>query len=132
VATETVLIVDDDDLIVEVMEAHLERAGYDTISVFSGEAAIDAVKKRPPDIILLDVTMRGMDGYETTKILKANPKTAKIPVLLVTGYHETRDIKQAIDAGVDDIIFKPVNTPLLMLRIKSLIRIKKLYDELHG
>ncbi|MEM6285031.1 MAG: response regulator [Chloroflexota bacterium] len=131
-ANETILIVDDDDLIVEVMQAHLERGGYHSESVYSGEAAVEFVRANAPDLILMDVSMRGIDGLETTRIIKADPAVAFIPVLLVTGFQEARDIQRAIEAGVDDILFKPVNNTLMLLRIKSLIRIKKLHDQLNG
>ncbi|MEL6268562.1 MAG: response regulator [Chloroflexota bacterium] len=131
-ANETILIVDDDDLIVEVMQAHLERGGYHSEAVYSGESAIEFVRADPPDLILMDVSMRGMDGLETTRLLKDDPATAHVPVLLVTGFQEQRDIDKAIAAGVDDILFKPVNNSLMLLRVKSLVRIKQLHDQLNG
>lgn len=123
-----VLIVDDDWLNVEVIEAYLEAEQYSVGSSTSGEHALSYVQRRLPDLILLDVRMSGMTGYETCAALKSNARTAHIPILLVTAFQEDADIQQAIDAGADDILFKPIRSKLLLLRVKSLIRIKTLYD----
>lgn len=125
-----VLIVDDDWLNIEMMEAHLE-AEYEIDSVNSGERALERVRQMPPDVILMDVRMGGMDGYAATAALKSDEATCHIPVLLVTGFNTKDDIKRAVQAGVDDILFKPIATPLMLLRVKTLMRLKQLHDQLN-
>lgn len=127
-----VLIVDDDDLNVEVITAYLELDGYTCDNVMSGEEALERVQTHLPDIILMDVRMRGMNGFETTAALKADPMTQHIPVLLVTAFNDRENTEQAVAAGVDDILFKPIDSLILSMRVKSLVRIKKLYDQLNG
>lgn len=128
----TLLIVDDDWLNVEVMEAYLEPEGYTVNAVSSGEKALAYVKQQSPDVILMDVRMNGMSGIETTAALKSDPAIQHIPVLLVTAHSEKEDIEAAIEAGVDDVLFKPINAAIMKLRIKTLLRLKRLHDELHG
>lgn len=126
-----ILIVDDDDLNLEVMQSYLELEDYTVSTAYSGERAIEQVGADvSPDLILLDARMSGMDGYETCKALKADPKTQAIPVMMVTGYQADEDIDKAIAAGADDLLFKPVKTKLMMLRVKTLVHMKHLHDQL--
>ncbi len=127
-----ILIVDDDALNVEVIDAFLQREGYSIAAVPSGESALEQVRAQPPDVVLMDVRMGGMSGYETTAALKANPATQHIPVLMITGFNEREDIRQALAAGVDDIVFKPIDLTLLLLRVRTLSRLKALHDQLNG
>ncbi|MFZ4816049.1 MAG: response regulator [Phototrophicaceae bacterium] len=127
-----ILIVDDDPLNVEVMQLYLELDHFQVFAVSSGEKALEIVKTQTPDLILMDVRMSGLSGYETCRRLKDNPATATIPVLMVTAFSEEQDIQQAIDAGVDDLLFKPINGKIMILRIKSLVRIKRLSDQLQA
>lgn len=127
-----ILIVDDDALNVEVIDAFLQREGYSIAAVPSGESALEQVQAQPPDVVLMDVRMGGMSGYETTAALKANPATQHIPVLMITGFNEREDIRQALAAGVDDIVFKPIDLNLLLLRVRTLSRLKALHDQLNG
>jgi CheY-like chemotaxis protein len=131
VTTATILIVDDDWLNVEVMQAYLESEGYEIDAVPSGEKALAYLQDKQPDLILMDVRMNGLTGIETTAAIKGDETTQHIPVLLVTAHNEKADIEQAIQAGVDDVLFKPLNAPIMKLRIRTLVRLKKLYDELH-
>ena len=125
-----VLIVDDDWLNVEVMEAYLSGEGYIIDSAPSGEKALERVRTQPPDVILLDVRMSGMSGFEVAQQLKGNPATQHIPVLLVTAYNAKSDVEQALESGVDDMLFKPINAPLMLMRVRTLARLKRLYDQL--
>lgn len=126
-----ILVVDDDDLNLEVMESYLELEGYSVSTTYSGEKALEMVAQNPPDLVLLDARMGGMSGYTTCKALKHDDTTVHIPVMMITGYQTDADIDAAIEAGVDDLLFKPVKNKLMMLRIKTLVRMKHLYDELH-
>lgn len=127
-----ILVVDDDPLNIEVIQAYLEMEGYAISAVHSGERALGRVEDIAPDLILLDVRMSGMSGYETCMALKGNPKTAMIPVLMVTAFQDREDIDQAVEAGTDDILFKPIKPALLMLRVRNLVRLKLLQDQVDG
>lgn len=126
-----ILIVDDDWLNVEVLEAYLQR-DYTTCTVNSGEKALEYVKTNPPDVILMDVRMSGMDGYQATATLKDDPTTANIPVIIVTAFDSKKDVERAVDAGADDVLFKPIVAPLLLLRVRSFVKLKRLQDQLNG
>ncbi|MEO0562218.1 MAG: response regulator [Chloroflexota bacterium] len=127
-----ILIVDDDDLNVEVMQAYLEMQGYDILTAHSGERALVQVADDAPDVILLDVRMGGISGYETCRRLKDDDTTKHIPVLMVTGFNNKSDIEQIVAAGADDLLFKPINAPVMMLRVKRMVYQKQLYDQLYG
>jgi len=126
-----ILIVDDDWLNIEVLEAYLQPQ-YITDAVHSGEQALERVKTHPPDVILMDVRMNGMDGYQATTALKAEPTTAPIPVIIITAFNGKKDIEQAVACGADDVLFKPIVAPLLLLRVKAFARLKQLQDQLNG
>lgn len=126
-----ILIVDDDWLNVEVLEAYLQ-GDYITDTVSSGEKALEYVKANPPDVILMDVRMSGMNGYEATAALKDDPVTATIPVIIVTAFDSKRDVERAVEAGADDVLFKPIVAPLLLLRVRAFVKLKRLQDQLNG
>ena len=126
-----ILIVDDDWLNVEVLEAYLQGI-YTTHTVNSGEKAIEYVQTTPPDVILMDVRMSGMDGYQATAALKDNPDTTDIPIIIVTAFDSKKDVERAVDAGADDVLFKPIVAPLLLLRVRSFVKLKHLQDQLNG
>ena len=126
-----ILVVDDDDLNLEFMQAYLETADYHVQTAHSGEHALKDVDLSPPDVILLDVRMGGMSGYEVCKALKSNDITRHIPVLVVTGFTQKRDIEAIIAAGADDILLKPITPPIMLLRVKRMVYQKQLYDQLY-
>jgi two-component system cell cycle response regulator len=128
--TGRVLIVDDLEPNVKLLEAKLAHEYYDYESCFSGAEALEKVKIFQPDIILLDVMMPEMDGFEVCRHLKSDKETAYIPVVMVTALSETRDRITGLEAGADDFITKPIDDIHLFARIKSLIRIKLMIDEL--
>jgi adenylate cyclase len=126
-----ILVVDDDELNLEMMNAYLEDT-YQVSTTHSGEIAIERARKKPPHCILMDVRMSGMSGYDTTRILKEDTQTRATPILIVTGFRDDKSIQQAIDAGADDILFKPINGSLMLLRVKRMVLLKQLHDQLNG
>ena len=125
-----VLIVDDERWNLEVLEAHLQGTGYVITRAAGGEDALKAVADAPPDIVLLDIMMPGMDGLEVCRRLKGDEKTRFLPVVMVTSLDQREDRLAAIEAGADDFITKPVDKAELLARTKSLLRLKSLHDEL--
>lgn len=128
--TGLVLVVDDVPANVKLLEAKLAGEYYDVITAKDGYEAIQQTKARKPDLILLDVMMPGIDGFETCRQLKADPEVSHIPVVMVTALSEPSDRVQGLEAGADDFITKPINDTALFARVRSLVRIKVLIDEL--
>ncbi|MEH2324377.1 MAG: hybrid sensor histidine kinase/response regulator [Nostoc sp.] len=123
-----ILAVDDtpDNLI--LVEAILESEGYEIHLVSDGIKALREVEQSPPDLILLDVMMPGIDGYEVTRRIRNNPAISYIPILLITAFHES-SVVEGLDAGADDFIRKPFDTDELLARVRSLLRLKHSLDE---
>jgi two-component system sensor histidine kinase/response regulator len=119
------LVVDDEPSNVEILCDLLEALDYRTVGVGSGEAALAAARERRPDLVLLDVMMPGMDGYEVCRRLRADPHTAGIPVVFVTALSGSDDKVKGIEAGGDDFLTKPFSRPVLVARIRSLLRMKE-------
>lgn len=128
--TAQILVVDDVPANVKLLEAKLISDYYKVITAVDGFDAIEKTKKFKPDLILLDVMMPGMDGFETCRKLKNDPDVAHIPVVMVTALSEKSDRLKGLESGADDFITKPINEAALFARVKSLIRIKTLLDEL--
>ncbi len=128
--TAIVLVVDDLLPNVKLLEAKLTSEYYEVVTARSGAEAIEIANQKPIDIILLDVMMPDMDGFETCRRLKASEKTAHIPVVMVTALSEAEDRVQGLEAGADDFLTKPINDTALFARIKSLARMKIMLDEL--
>ena len=124
-ATATILIVDDEGTNRKLLEVLLAREGYLTQSATNGEQALAAVAQRPPDLILLDIMMPGMDGYQVTATLKANPATADIPIILVTAHFERSSRLLGLNAGAEDFLTKPIDRVELCLRVRNLLRLKE-------
>lgn len=127
---DRILAVDDtrDNLI--LVQTILESEGYEIDIVSDGITALKHVEQSPPDLILLDVMMPGMDGYEVTRRIRNNPAFNKnyIPILLITAFHES-SVVEGLDAGADDFIRKPFDTDELLARVRSLLRLKHSLDE---
>jgi diguanylate cyclase (GGDEF)-like protein/PAS domain S-box-containing protein len=128
VAAANILIVDDELANRKVLEAFLRPEGYCTSSAASGEDALAAVAKKPPDLILLDVMMPGMDGYEVAAQLKSNPATSHIPIIMVTAQSNRVARLASLDAGAEDFLTKPVDRAELWLRVRNLLRLKAFAD----
>jgi DNA-binding response OmpR family regulator len=126
-----VLIVDDDPINIELLEGYLSK-DYDILKAHDGSEAIIIVDKNPPDIILLDLMMPGINGYKVCKILKDDTKTNHIPIVIVTSLRETEDRNKAIEAGADDFITKPFDIIELSVRVKAHLRTKLYYDTMLG
>lgn len=127
--TARVLVVDDILPNVKLLEAKLSNEYFDVLTATSGAEALDKAATQSPDIILLDVMMPGMDGFETCQRLKADPNTAHIPVVMVTALTDATDRVRGLEAGADDFLSKPVNDVALFARVKSLVRLKMTIDE---
>jgi len=129
-AGKRILIVDDNPDNVEIINARLASRGFDVRTATDGQEALDAVDAEPPHLILLDVMMPRMDGYEVSRRIKNNEALPYIPIILVTARDSTADKVEGLDAGADDYITKPINFPELEARVRSMLRIKQLQDEL--
>ena len=128
--TARILVVDDILPNVKLLEAKLSAEYYDVITACNGFEALEIAAKQSPDLILLDVMMPGMDGFEVCTKLKANPVTQHIPVVMVTALDQPEDKVRGISVGADDFLTKPVEDLPLMARVKSLTRLKMMTDEL--
>jgi len=128
--TARVLVVDDLEPNVKLLEAKLRAEYFDVLGVFNGSDAIETARSEQPDIILLDVMMPGMDGFETCRTLKSMPETMHIPVVMVTALDQQADRIAGLEAGADDFLTKPVEDVALFARVRSLTRLKMMTDEL--
>ncbi|RCS21982.1 PleD family two-component system response regulator [Phyllobacterium salinisoli] len=128
--TARILVVDDLPANVKLLESRLLAEYYDVVSALSGREALEICQSSNVDIVLLDVMMPGMDGFEVCRRLKADPKTTNIPVVMVTALDRPEDRVRGLEAGADDFLTKPVNDLQLISRVKSLARLKNLSDEL--
>jgi CheY-like chemotaxis protein len=125
-----VLVVDDNQQNRELLQAYLEDVDCDTVPASDGLEALEIVAKDPPDLILLDVMMPKMSGFEVCRRIKNDPKTTDIPVIMVTALNEFGDIERGIDSGTDDFLSKPVNKLELLTRVKTMLKLKHLTDKL--
>ncbi len=128
--TARVLVVDDIDANVRLLEARLMAEYFQVLTASNGHDALEICAHRQCDIVLLDVMMPEMDGFEVCRRLKADPKTMHIPVVMVTALDQAEDRVTGLQAGADDFLTKPVNDLALVTRVKSLVRLKMLTDEL--
>ncbi|RZJ23799.1 MAG: PleD family two-component system response regulator, partial [Brevundimonas sp.] len=128
--TARILVVDDVEPNVRLLEAKLTLEYYEVLTAMDGATAIEIASAERPDIILLDVMMPGMDGFETCRRLKADPVTRHIPVVLVTALDGREDKIRGLEAGADDFVTKPIDDVILFARVKSLVRLKAVMDEL--
>ena len=124
-----VLVVDDVLPNVKLLAAKLTREYFDVITAFNGPEALERIKKEAPDIILLDVMMPGMDGFEVCARIRADPTTMHIPIVMITALSDAADRVRGLEAGADDFLTKPVNDIALFARVRSLVRLKMMMDE---
>ena len=124
----TLLIVDDDEGIRKLLAIMLEDQGYQTLSAPSGEMALAMVARQPPDLILLDAMMPGMDGYQVARHIKANVATANIPIIMLSGLSEQSARLSGLEAGAEEVLSKPVVNDELWLKVRNLLRLKAFGD----
>jgi two-component system cell cycle response regulator len=125
-----VLVVDDVEANVKLLEAKLSSEYFDVLSAYNGRAALEIAEAELPDVILLDVMMPRMDGFEVCRHLKANQRTADVPVVMVTALSDVANRLRGLEAGADDFLTKPVNDTALFARVRSLVRLKRMMEEL--
>src|SRR5207302_11127610 len=128
--TARVLVVDDVPANVKLLEARLSAEYFDVMTATSGDEALAICERAQCDIVLLDVMMPEMDGFEVCAKLKENPATHHIPVVMVTALDQPSDRVRGLDAGADDFLTKPVSDIALLARVRSLVRLKMAADEL--
>ncbi len=127
---DRILIVDDEPLNIKLIAGKLHAENYEILTALSGKKALKIIDEHRPDIILLDIMMPDMNGYEVTRRLKSNPKTAHIPIILVTALNQPEHKQMGMKAGADEFLNKPVNTLELLARVKSLIRLNRFHEQL--
>jgi putative two-component system response regulator len=123
-----ILLVDDDERNLKLIEALLQAEGYVTELAASGEAALDSVADRPPDLIVLDVMMPGMSGFEVAGRLKQNPGTKTIPIIMLTALSDKNSRLEALNTGAEEFLSKPVDRAELWVRVRNLLRLKEYSD----
>ncbi|MFA7277313.1 MAG: PleD family two-component system response regulator [Pseudobdellovibrionaceae bacterium] len=127
--TARILVVDDIMPNVKLLEAKLRAEYYEVVTALNGPEALKKVDELSPDVVLLDVMMPGMDGFEVCRRIKQNPKSSHIPVVMVTALTDAEDRVKGLESGADDFLSKPVNDVALMARVRSLVRLKMTVDE---
>lgn len=125
-----ILIADDNQQVVELLEANLEDLKAEIKSAADGEATLKLAQEWNPDLLLLDIMMPRMSGFEVCKRLRSNPATKGLPVLMVTALDQSADIERAVEAGTDDFMTKPINKTELLLRVRALVKGKNSKNEL--
>jgi adenylate cyclase len=125
-----ILVVDDAPANVKLLTDVMIAKGYDIVSAANGEDGLRRVSADKPDLVLLDIMMPGMNGYEVCRAIRADPATRVLPVVMVTSLDPAQERIKGLEAGADDFLSKPINSPELLARVKSLLRIKALYDEI--
>ncbi|HRD77560.1 MAG TPA: PleD family two-component system response regulator [Hyphomicrobiaceae bacterium] len=128
--TARVLVVDDILANVKLLEARLSAEYFEVLTAFNAKDAIEICSRERVDVVLLDVMMPGMNGFEACRIIKSNPRTAHLPIVMVTALDQPSDKLQGLESGADDFLTKPVDDIALITRVKNLARLKVLSDEL--
>jgi signal transduction histidine kinase len=128
--SSVILVVDDDQRNVRLMESILRGSGYQVVKAYNGEEAMGVVEGEPPDLLLLDVMMPKMSGFELCQKLKGRYETRLLPIILVTALNALEDKVQALEFGADDFLSKPINKVELLAKVRSVLRVKALQDEL--
>ena len=127
-----ILIVDDNEMNRDILITRLETQGYELLQAADGEEALAAAKEHLPDLILLDVMMPKLDGMEVCRRLKADPNMPFMPIILVTAKAASTDVVAGLEAGADEYLTKPIDQMALVARVKSVLRIKELHDEVRA
>ncbi len=121
---ESVLIIEDESDILELVKINLEKEGYRVDGVTTGEAALEKARSNPPHLMVLDLMLPGIDGLDVCRILKNDPKTQHIPILMLTAKAEEADVVTGLEIGADDYIAKPFSPRVLIARIRAVLRRK--------
>ena len=130
-AQPKILVVDDTPANIKLLDAVLTPCGYTVVTATSGAEALEKIASEKPDLILLDILMPGIDGYEVCRRVRTDPATRFLPVVMITASGDQEKVK-AIEAGADDFIPKPFNQPELLARVKSLLRVKEYHDTIQA
>jgi len=120
---KTILVVDDDPATLKLVGVVLDQEGYDVVAARSGEEALERARLQHPDLILLDVMMPGLDGYEVVQRLRADPATARVPILMLTAKSDLEDQITGFEVGADDYLTKPFHRHELTERVASVLRL---------
>ena len=128
--TPRILIAEDNPQGAELLEVYLSAEAYEVRLASDGEQALEAVSEWKPDLILLDVMMPRISGFEVCKRLKSDESTRDIAIIMVTALDQSSDIDRAVDAGTDDFLSKPINQTELLLRVKSQLKTRRIQKEL--
>ncbi len=131
-SSASVLVVDDNEQNLELLVAYLEDLGCRIATAADGIEAVSAVESNAPDLILLDVMMPRMSGFQVCSKLKSDPATREIPIIMVTALNEVSDIERAVESGADDFLTKPVHKIELITRVRSLMRVRLLRLQLES
>lgn len=126
----SILVVDDNAQNLELLHAYLEELGCTVRTATDGLEALASIESAQPDLVLLDVMMPRMSGFQACAKIKANPATRDIPIIMVTALNEVGDVERAVESGADDFLTKPVNKLELLTRVKSLLRVRLLKRQL--
>lgn len=118
----SVLVVEDERDLAELLVYNLRKQGYEAVSVRDGNAAVAAIRQQPPDLVLLDVMLPGMSGIEVLRAMRTNPRSASIPVIMVTARADEADQLHGLSVGADDYVTKPFSMKVLLARVGSLLR----------
>ena len=128
IQNSSILIVDDDELSIKLMVQWLNNKGYRCYSSTSGKIALELVPIIRPDLILLDIMMPGMNGCELSSILKSNPETSAIPIILITASENKQSMIQGLSTGAEEYLKKPIDASELLIRVRNILRLKKMSD----
>ncbi len=124
----TILVVDDEERNVKLLETLLQADGYSTMSASNGRDALAQASANPPDLILLDIMMPDVDGFDTTALLKADPRTQPVPVIVITSLDDRQSKLRALEAGAEEFLTKPIDRADLKVRVRNLLRLKEYGD----
>jgi len=119
---ESLLLVEDEESILELLDYNLSKEGYNVAQVTTGEQALESARSDPPDLILLDLMLPGLDGFDVCRLLKSEPTTKHIPIVMLTAKGEEADIVTGLELGADDYITKPFSPKVLIARIRAVLR----------
>jgi len=126
---KTITIVDDEEVILDLLNSVLKRHGFNTILAANGREALDAIKNRIPDLVLLDIKMPLMDGHALSKALKEIDSTKSVGIIVITGYDSRENREKSIECGADDVIGKPLDLDELIFRIKTWLNLRDTKSE---